>query len=51
VLAGVVYGLDPIEPATLAIVTLGLSALAALAALLPARKALGIDPMEELRSD
>lgn len=51
VLAGVVYGLDPIEPATLVGVTAGLAGLAALATLLPARKALRIDPMAELRQE
>ena len=51
VLAGVVYGLEGIEPLTLVLVTLGLAVIATVAALLPARKSLRLDPMTELRSD
>jgi len=51
VLSGVLYGLSNVEPATLALVTLGVAVLAIVATTVPARRALRLDPMTELRSD
>ena len=51
VLSGVLYGLSGVEPGTLAVVTLGVAVLALVATTVPARKALRLDPMTELRSD
>ena len=51
VLSGMLYGVEATDPATLAGVS-GLMALAAtLAALLPARRATRVDPMEALRAE
>jgi ABC-type antimicrobial peptide transport system permease subunit len=51
VLSGVLYGLSGVEPGTLGLVTLGVAVLAVVATTVPARKALRLDPMAELRSD
>ncbi len=50
-LSGVLYGLSGVEPMTLGLVTIGVVTLALVATLIPARKALRLDPMEELRAD
>jgi len=50
-LSGVLYGLSGVEPMTLGLVTIGVITLALVATLVPARKALRLDPMEELRAD
>jgi len=43
------YGLNPLDPLTLALVAVGLAALATLAGDLPARRAMRVDPAETLR--
>jgi putative ABC transport system permease protein len=49
-LASLLYGVTPRDPATLAVVAIVVVALAALAAWLPARSAAAVDPAEALRS-
>lgn len=49
-LASLLFGVTPGDPATLALVAIGVVALAMLAAWLPARRAAAIDPAEALRS-
>ena len=50
-LSGMLFGVDPLDPATLGSVALLIMAVASLAAYLPARRAANIDPMSALRSD
>jgi ABC-type antimicrobial peptide transport system permease subunit len=45
------YGVSPLDPTILLIVTVGLIGVAALAAWLPARQASYIDPVEAMRPD
>jgi macrolide transport system ATP-binding/permease protein len=47
---GLLYGIEPNDPATLAIVSLSLAAVALLASSLPARRALQTDPSVAIRS-
>jgi putative ABC transport system permease protein len=49
--SGMLYGVSPNDPFTLAFVSLTLLAVAALAAFIPGRKALRADPMLALRSE
>jgi ABC-type antimicrobial peptide transport system permease subunit len=51
VLAGLLYGVTPADPAALVLATLFLILVAMLAAYLPARRALHVDPIEALRGD
>ena len=46
-----VYGVEPVEPATLAWAVLPLLVFAAVAGLIPARRASRLDPMTALRSE
>jgi predicted permease len=48
-LGSVLYKVSPTDPATLAIVTVVLAVVAAVAALIPARKAIRVDPLVVLR--
>jgi MacB-like periplasmic core domain len=50
-LAGLVKGIEPNDPATFGVVTMVLLAAALLAAYLPARRASRVDPMVALRAD
>ncbi len=51
VLAGMLFGIGPRDPATIAGVIVILAGVGALAAYLPARRASRVDPMEALRSE
>ena len=51
VVAGLVYGITPTDPATLVAVALFLAAVAILATYLPARSAARVDPMLALRAE
>ncbi len=48
-LARLLYGVQPTDPANYAVMLIGVLALSALAALLPARRAMKIDPLTALR--
>lgn len=50
-LSGMLYGVSPSDPATLSAVVVMVMAIAALAALLPARRAARVDPMIALRAE
>ena len=45
------YGVNPVDPVTFAVVAIGLLGVALLASYLPARRAAGVDPMSALRVD
>jgi ABC-type antimicrobial peptide transport system permease subunit len=49
--AGLLYGVSPLDPLTFASVMLIVAALAVLACYVPARKASGVDPMIALRQE
>jgi MacB-like periplasmic core domain len=51
VLRSLLLGISPLDPVTFALVSLLLAVVAALACLLPARRAAGIDPSEALRRE
>jgi ABC-type antimicrobial peptide transport system permease subunit len=51
VIAHLLFGVSPNDPATLLAVAAILSAVAALSACLPARRAVGVDPLEALRHE
>ncbi|MGH9541725.1 MAG: FtsX-like permease family protein, partial [Terriglobales bacterium] len=48
-LAGWLYGVQPLDPVTFALAAIGLLLIAAAASWLPARRAARVDPMEALR--
>ena len=50
-LAGLLYGISPYDPATLATVSVGVSLAALAASVIPARRAARVDPMTALRVD
>jgi ABC-type antimicrobial peptide transport system permease subunit len=50
-LAGLLYGVTPADPAALTLATLFLVLVALLAAYLPARRALHVDPIVALKSE
>jgi predicted permease len=49
--ASLLYGIDPHDPATAAVGVAGLTAVAAVAVLIPARRALAIEPNQALRDE
>jgi ABC-type antimicrobial peptide transport system permease subunit len=51
VLAGLLFGVSPLDPATLAAAAIVMLVVAALATWLPARRASGVDPAEALRAE
>ncbi len=51
VLEGMVYGVTPTDPATMAVVAAALAGVAVLACWLPARRATRLDPVRSLRSE
>jgi len=50
-LAGFLFGVEPHDPATLAAVSVGLLAVAAVASLVPARRATRVQPVEVLKAE
>ena len=50
-LQGLLYGTDPLDPLTLAGMSLALFVVGLLASYLPARRAAAVDPMESLRME
>ena len=48
---GMLFGVSPLDPATLASVAAGLAAVALIACWLPARRVTGIDPARALRQE
>jgi ABC-type antimicrobial peptide transport system permease subunit len=49
ILQGLLWGVSPTDPLTFALVTVGLAAAALFACYVPARRALGINPIVALR--
>jgi ABC-type antimicrobial peptide transport system permease subunit len=50
-LSGLLFGVQPLDPATFAGAAAALGAVALLAAFLPARRATRVDPIQALRAD
>jgi ABC-type lipoprotein release transport system permease subunit len=50
-LGGFLYGVEPFDPLTFAVVPLLLIAIALAACAIPARRAMGVDPMTALRDE
>ena len=50
-IAGVLFGVEPTDPVTFAIVALSMIGVAVLACLLPGRRATNVDPAIALRHD
>jgi predicted permease len=50
-MSSLLFGVKPVDPATYAAVSFGLTATAALASYLPARRAAGVNPTESLRAE
>jgi len=50
-LAGMLYGIGAIDPTTYLVVAVGLLAVVTIACLVPARRAMRVDPMTTMRAD
>jgi ABC-type antimicrobial peptide transport system permease subunit len=50
-LGGFLYGVEPFDPLTFSVVPLLLIAIALAACAIPARRAMGVDPMTALRDE
>jgi ABC-type antimicrobial peptide transport system permease subunit len=50
-MASLLFGVNPVDPATYLVVCVGLVGIAALASYLPSRRAATVDPMEALRTE
>ena len=50
-MSSLLFGIKPNDPATFAVVSIGLLSAAALSSYLPARRASAVDPVEALRSE
>ena len=50
-MAGLLYGLSPSDPLTFALAPIALTLVVLIATYLPARRAVGLDPIAALRSD
>jgi predicted permease len=50
-MASLLFGVNPVDPATYPVVCVGLVGIAALASYLPSRRAATVDPMEALRTE
>ena len=48
-MSSLLYEVKPVDPATFAVVAVGLLVVAVLASYIPARRAAGVEPMEALR--
>jgi len=51
VLGSLLFGVNPLDPLTYAAVSLGLIAAAIVASYIPARRSMGVDPVEALRAE
>ena len=51
VLAGLLYGIKPVDPATYLAVSFFLAAVALVSCYFPARRAASLDPMDALRAE
>jgi ABC-type antimicrobial peptide transport system permease subunit len=51
VLGSLLFDVNPLDPVTYAVVSLGLIAASSVASYIPALRAMGVDPVEALRSE
>jgi putative ABC transport system permease protein len=51
VLGSLLFGVNPVDPLTYTVVSIGLIAAAIMASYIPALRAMGVDPLEALRAE